>query len=100
MKISNYQKVLELVEPILNNSSNSENSSSSINFANLMSDAVNRYDNQIHLVQNITTEQLFKDANISDIIMLMSELELGIKAGIAIRDKVISAYNEIINMPI
>ncbi len=69
-------------------------------FADLISHALGNAADAGHKAEKISTLALMGKADITELATAVSSAELALNTVVAIRDKVISAYQQIIQMPI
>ena len=74
--------------------------SSGPNFGDLLKDAVGALSKASRASDAQTQAMAAGKANIVDVVTAVAETEVAIDALVSVRDKVISAYEEIIKMPI
>lgn len=69
-------------------------------FDELVSHAVNSSMDTLYKAENMTTKSLLGKADLHDLVTAVSAAELTLNTVVAIRDRVISAYHDIVKMPI
>ena len=69
-------------------------------FSNFLSDAVKDSINTIKRGETMATKQVSGQANIVDVVNAVNAAELTLNTVVAVRDKVVAAYQSIMNMPI
>ena len=69
-------------------------------FAQILADTVQSTVETGNRADQMSMQMLNGQANIVDVVTAVSETELAIESMVSIRDKVISAYEEIMRMPI
>lgn len=69
-------------------------------FSGLVNMAMNSAQNSIARSEKISAKALMKDANLSSVVTSVSEAELALQTIVTLRDKMLSAYQDIIKMPI
>jgi len=74
--------------------------SSSPSFAAMLKDAVNSINQTSRAADMQSQAMAAGKANIVDVVTAVAETEVAIDALVSVRDKVISAYEEIMKMPI
>ena len=70
------------------------------NFSDFLSGAVKDSINSISQGEQAATQQLSGKANIVDVVNTVNAAELTLDTVVAVRDKVVQAYQSILNMPI
>lgn len=70
------------------------------NFAQVLADTVQSTVQTGNQADQMSMQMLNGNANIVDVVTAVSETELAIESMVTVRDKVISAYEEIMRMPI
>jgi flagellar hook-basal body complex protein FliE len=69
-------------------------------FANFLTDAVKDSIDTIKRGETMATKQASGQANIVDVVNAVNAAELTLNTVVAVRDKVVAAYQSIMNMPI
>lgn len=69
-------------------------------FANLVREATTSATEAVRGGENATVQAMTQSAELTDIITAVSNAELTLQTVVAVRDRVIQAYQEIIRMPI
>ncbi len=69
-------------------------------FGSFLSDAVSSTIGSLHNSEDVSTKALVGKASTNDVVMAVSQAEVNLKEFVKIRDEVISAYQDIIKMPI
>lgn len=69
-------------------------------FAKVLADTVQSTVDSGNRADQLSMQMLNGQANIVDVVTAVSETELAIESMVTVRDKVISAYEEIMRMPI
>ena len=70
------------------------------NFSDFLSGAIKDSINTISQGEQAATNQVAGKANIVDVVNSVNEAELTLDTVVAVRDKVVAAYQSIMNMPI
>ena len=70
------------------------------NFADFLSGAVKDSINSLHQGEQAATQQVSGKANIVDVVNSVNAAELTLDTVVAVRDKVVAAYQSIMSMPI
>ena len=70
------------------------------NFSDLVSDAMTDAANAGYKTEAISTESLANKADLHDLVAAVANAELTLNTVVAVRDKIITAYHDIIKMPI
>lgn len=69
-------------------------------FTNLVGEALGNLGTSLHKAEHNSAKSLVNEADIADVVTSVGEAELALQTVIAVRDRAISAYQEIIKMPI
>ncbi|MBU6296831.1 MAG: flagellar hook-basal body complex protein FliE [Alphaproteobacteria bacterium] len=69
-------------------------------FSNFLSDAVKSSIDTIKHGETMATKQITGQANVVDVVNAVNAAELTLDTVVAVRDKVVAAYQSIMNMPI
>ncbi|GAB4147603.1 MAG: flagellar hook-basal body complex protein FliE [Sphingomonadales bacterium] len=69
-------------------------------FASLVTDAVSGLRDATAGSESLTAQSLNKQADVLDVVMAVNKAEMTLETVVAVRDRVINAYNEIMRMPI
>ena len=72
----------------------------SANFAGLVTDAVSNVEEAVKTAEDMTTKVVTGEAQLVDVVTTMAAAEVQLESVIAVRDQVIKAYREIMQMPI
>ncbi len=75
-------------------------SSGAGSFSNFLSDAVKSSIDTIKHGEAMATKQVTGQANVVDVVNAVNSAELTLDTVVAVRDKVVAAYQSIMNMPI
>ena len=70
------------------------------NFSDFLSGAIKDSVNSIKQGEQATQAQAMNNSNVVDVVHSMNAAELTLDTVVAVRDKVVSAYQAIMNMPI
>ena len=70
------------------------------NFSDFLTDAVKSSIDTIKQGETMATKQAAGQANIVDVVNAVNSAELTLNTVVAVRDKVVAAYQSIMNMPI
>jgi flagellar hook-basal body complex protein FliE len=70
------------------------------NFSDFLTGAVKDSINTMHQGEQAATAQVAGKANIVDVVNSVNAAELTLDTVVAVRDKVVAAYQQIMNMPI
>ena len=70
------------------------------NFSDFLSGAIKDSINTMHQGEKAATEQVQGKANIVDVVQSVNAAELTLDTVVAVRDKVVAAYQSIMNMPV
>ncbi len=69
-------------------------------FANLVRDAVNGAIDTGHAAERVSTQAIAGQADLNQVVTAVNNAEITLQTVLAVRDKVIQAYQDIIRMPI
>jgi len=69
-------------------------------FADMISDSLKETDQAVHSVEEITAKSLQGKADIVDVVTAASNAEVMVQTVVTVRDKMISAYQDVLKMPI
>lgn len=69
-------------------------------FAGLVEDAVKSFSDSGQKVEKMTANHLVGKADMIDVVTSVAETELTMRTLVTVRDRVISAYQDVIRMPI
>jgi flagellar hook-basal body complex protein FliE len=69
-------------------------------FANMVGDSLQQAVNTGREAENLSIKQISGEADLKDVITAVANAEQTLETVVAVRDKVLSAYNEILKMPI
>ena len=99
-----YQDALKvaqhIVEKTSTGSSNESSSAQNGSFISLLTGALQGAANTGYKSEAIATKALSGKADLTDVVTAVSDAETALNTVVAIRDRVINAYQEIIKMPI
>jgi flagellar hook-basal body complex protein FliE len=95
-----YAKLARLADPSANLGKASAPDSSGANFGAMVKEAINSVVEAGRKSDGQAQAMAAGKANIVDVVTAVSETEVAVEAMVSIRDKVISAYEEIMRMPI
>ena len=70
------------------------------NFANMVEDILSSTVNDIRKAESVSNMSAKGQASIEDLAIAVANAELSLKSLVAIRDKIVAAYQDIIRMPI
>jgi flagellar hook-basal body complex protein FliE len=68
-------------------------------FQNALTDAISGTKNATSSAEAISMQQIAGKADLIDVVTAMNNAEMAVSSVVAVRDKVIQAYNDIIRMP-
>ena len=97
---SAYAKLARLTDPGANLGKASGNESGGPSFGAMVKDAINSVVETGRKSDGLAQGMAAGKANIVDVVTAVSETEVAVEAMVSVRDKVISAYEEIMRMPI
>jgi len=95
-----YQSIAQLGQSAGGTSSIAPADVSGGNFSDFLSGAVKDSINTIRQGEQSATAQVAGKANIVDVVNSVNAAELTLDTVVAVRDKVVAAYQQIMNMPI
>jgi flagellar hook-basal body complex protein FliE len=68
--------------------------------ASLLTQTIDKTRDKLRKSEDISNKALYKEAGLTDTVVALSEAEIALQSMITIRDKMISAYQEIMKMQI
>lgn len=80
------------------NTSNTSNSSNNVSFADTLTNALNQVNDKQINAQNASNDLVSGDADIADVMLQTSEAKVSLQLAVQVRNKLLSAYNELMNM--
>lgn len=102
-----YRDATRVAEKILSETGTPETSQASgaanplaPNFGDLLTDSLSKARNAGYSGENMSTKAIAGEAELHDLITAVSNAELTLNTVVAVRDRVINAYQDIIKMPI
>ena len=95
-----YAKLARLADPGANPLKESKSDSGGSNFGAMVKEAIGAVVEAGRKSDTQAQSMAAGEANIMDVVTAVSETEVAVEAMVSIRDKVISAYEEIMRMPI
>jgi flagellar hook-basal body complex protein FliE len=95
-----YAKLARLADPGANPLKQTSGDSAGPSFGAMVKEAINSVVEAGHNSDGQAQAMAAGKANIVDVVTAVSETEVAVEAMVSIRDKVISAYEEIMRMPI
>jgi flagellar hook-basal body complex protein FliE len=95
-----YAKLARLADPGANPLKQTSGDSAGPSFGAMVKEAINSGVEAGHKSDGQAQAMAAGKANIVDVVTAVSETEVAVEAMVSIRDKVISAYEEIMRMPI
>lgn len=69
-------------------------------FANMVSEAIKSTNHNLKVAESVELEAMTGKAELTDLVTAVSSAELSLNTVVAVRDRVINAYNDIIRMAI
>ncbi len=69
-------------------------------FSELVSSGINSALNNVKAGEQVSMDAIAGKATLSDVVTAVNSADVALKSVVAIRDKVIGAYNDILKMPI
>lgn len=94
------QRLVPDSKGLLNPSSESAGTGEGAEFAQLISQSLEGVVEAGKTSDALSTEMISGKANVVDVVTAVSQTELAIESVVAVRDRVISAYEKIMSMPI
>ena len=73
---------------------------SGIPFAGVLKESVANVATSLHKAENVTASALVRQADIADVVTAVTNAEVTLKTVMAVRDRLVSAHQEIMRMPI
>lgn len=70
------------------------------NFASMVAGAVEQAGASVGRAETVSIQAIANQADINEVVAAVNEAEVALQAVIAVRDRVIQAYNDVIKMPI
>lgn len=101
LKINSYVPSTELFEVNFGTSNKASNSNSEdkVSFADTLSNALNEVNNKQVIAENSSNALVAgEDVDIADVMLASSEAKISLQLAVEVRNKLLSAYNEIIRM--
>jgi flagellar hook-basal body complex protein FliE len=95
-----YAKLARLADPGANPLNTGARDSAGPSFGAMVKDAINSVVETGRKSDGLAQGMAAGKANIVDVVTAVSETEVAVEAMVSVRDKVISAYEEIMRMPI
>jgi flagellar hook-basal body complex protein FliE len=95
-----YASVARLVDPVAGLGNGSGNATGGPSFGALLKDALNAVVDTGHKSDGQTRALASGKADMVDVVTAVSESELAVQTMVSVRDKVIEAYQTIMQMPI
>ena len=101
---SAYQDAFRAAQNIIEKTSSlggpEESKASSASFSDLVGGALKEAVNTGYKSENVSTKSLLGKANMTDVVTAVADAETALNTVVAIRDRVINAYQDIIKMPV
>jgi flagellar hook-basal body complex protein FliE len=69
-------------------------------FSKAIQDVVGKTAEPLHKAEDMMTKSLMKQVDVSDVVTAVTQAELMLKTVVNIRDRLVSAHQEILRMPI
>ena len=95
-----YAKLARLADPGANPMQSGAGESNGPSFGAMVKDAINSVVQSGHKSDALAQGMAAGKANIADVVTAVSETEVAVQTLVSVRDRVISAYEEIMRMPI
>ena len=76
------------------------NAADEAQFSGLVSDAITNVEQAVRTAEDMTAQVVTGEAELVDVVTAMAAAEVQLESVIAVRDQVIKAYREIMQMPI
>jgi flagellar hook-basal body complex protein FliE len=93
---SAYNNIAKIAENVTSTDDAPEGAS----FSDMLGDAVNKAVETGYKAESVSTKAMVDKAELGDLVTAVADMELTLNTVVAIRDRVISAYQDIIKMPI
>ena len=74
--------------------------SSENSFSDMIKESTKNVSNQISRAENLSMESLVNQADVTDVVTAVTDAEMTLRTVIAVRDKLIEAHQQIMQMPI
>lgn len=105
MNVGNVNAVnaYKIAQKMLDDSSSSTSGASGATgggFANLVNQAANKSIDSVRQAEQVAAQGIVGNANLNEVVNAVNSADMALKTIVAVRDKVISAYQDIIKMPI
>ncbi len=100
---ANMQKIMQKMSESNGDSSSSSGAVSGASgggFSSLVSDAAKNTMDTIRNAEVVSAQGIAGKASLTDVVTAVNSADVALKSVVAIRDKVIAAYNDIMKMPI
>jgi len=95
-----YQSIAKIGTGAAASASPAANPAASSSFTDFLSDAIKDGVETMKTGERLATQQVAGTANIVDVVNAVNSAELTLDTVVAVRDKVVQAYQSIMNMPI
>lgn len=96
---SNAYKIAQQVLEKKSDESSGTSSASGGGFSNMLADAAKDTMNTVKNAEQVSAQAISGDASLIDVIGAVNSADMALKSVVGIRDRVISAYQDIIKMP-
>lgn len=102
LMVNNYvpsSKVFEKAFGTTNDTStNTNNNSNNVSFKDTLTNALNEVNTKQVDAQNASNNLVKGDADIADVMLQTSEAKVSLQLAVQVRNKLLNAYNELMNM--
>ena len=102
LMVNNYvpsSKVFEKAFGTTNDTStNTNNNSNNVSFKDTLTNALNEVNTKQVNAQNASNSLVKGDADIADVMLQTSEAKVSLQLAVQVRNKLLNAYNELMNM--
>jgi flagellar hook-basal body complex protein FliE len=98
--VNAYQKVAKATENAATGKSTETTSTGGNSFMNMVSDSLKSAVQTGRQAEELSLKQISGEADLKDVVTAVANAENTLETVVAVRDKVLSAYQEILRMPI
>jgi flagellar hook-basal body complex protein FliE len=98
--VNAYQKVAKATENATSGKSTETTATGGSSFMNMVSDSLKSAVQTGRQAEELSLKQISGEADLKDVVTAVANAENTLETVVAVRDKVLSAYQEILRMPI
>lgn len=95
-----YQMAQKIIDQSSSSTSGSGSATGSNDFSSLVSGALKNNVNVVKNSETVSAQAITGQASLTDVVTAVNSADIALKSVVAVRDKVIGAYQDIIKMPI